>query len=67
LPANGAAILKLAPCAANYPPAQGVLAVGYPMYLHVRHNVCVPLSFQDVRRGRLAERTIAIGVRRCRS
>jgi hypothetical protein len=66
-PAHGAAILKLAPCAANYPRTHGVLAVGYPMYLRVRRNVCALVTVEDLRRGLSTERKVAIGVRRCRS
>jgi hypothetical protein len=58
-PKHGAPLLRLEPCRANYPAVRGVLAVGYPMFLRVRHNACVPLTVGQTRR------TVSIGAGRC--
>jgi hypothetical protein len=58
-PKRGAPILRLAPCRADFPPVRGLLAIGYPMYLRVRHNACVPLTVGHTRR------TVSIGAGRC--
>jgi hypothetical protein len=60
-PKRGAPILRLAPCPADFPPVRGVLAIGYGMFLRVRHNACVPLTVGQTRR------TVSIGAGRCRS
>ena len=59
LPKHGAPILRLAPCRANFLPYRGLLAIGYPMFLRVRHNACVPLTVGQTRR------TVSIGTGRC--
>ena len=66
-PAHGAAILRLAPCAANFPPVRGVSAIGYPMFLRVRHNACMPLTVRQTRTGRSARGTVSVGAGRCRA
>jgi hypothetical protein len=60
-PAHGAPILRLAPCRANFLPYRGIVEIGYPMFLRVRHNACVPLTVGQTRR------TVSIGAGRCRS
>jgi hypothetical protein len=60
-PAHGAPILRLAPCRADFPPIRGLLAIGYGMFLRVRHNACVPLTVGQTRR------TVSIGAGRCSS
>ena len=58
-PKQGAPILRLAPCRADFPPVRGLLAIGYPMFLRVRRNACVPLTVGETRR------TLSIGTGRC--
>jgi hypothetical protein len=58
-PKHGAPILRLAPCRADFPPVRGLLAIGYPMFLRVRRNACVPLTVGQTRR------TVSIGAGRC--
>jgi hypothetical protein len=58
-PKHGAPLLRLAPCRANYPPVRGILVIGYPMFLRVRHNACVVLTAGRTRR------TISIGAGNC--
>src|SRR5919197_1027578 len=41
-PKHGAPIMQLAPCPMNFLPYHGLRAIGYPMFLRVRHNACVP-------------------------
>jgi hypothetical protein len=64
-PKHGAAILRLAPCRADFPPPHS--AIGYPMFLRVRHNACVGLTVRETRSGRSARGTVSIGAGRCRS
>ena len=66
-PAHGAAILRLAPCRANFPPFHGLVAIGYPMFLRVRRNACVGLTVREPRPGRVARGTVSIGAGRCRA
>jgi hypothetical protein len=61
LPKHGAPILRLAPCRANFLPVRGLLLIGYPMFLRVRRNACVPLTVGRTRR------TVSIGAGRCPS
>jgi hypothetical protein len=61
LPKHGAPILRLAPCRANFLPYRGIVKIGYPMFLRVRHNACVPLTVGHTRR------TVSIGAGSCRS
>jgi hypothetical protein len=61
-PKHGAPILRLAPCPANFPPVRGVLRIGYPMFLRVRHNACVGFM---VSAGQSTRRTVSIGAGRC--
>jgi hypothetical protein len=58
-PKRGAPILRLAPCRADFLPVRGLLAIGYPMFLRVRRNACVPLTVGKTRR------TVSIGAGRC--
>jgi hypothetical protein len=64
-PKHGAAILRLAPCRADFPPAHS--AIGYPMFLRVRRNGCVPLTVTETRLERTTRGTVSIGAGRCRS
>jgi hypothetical protein len=64
-PKHGAAILRLAPCRVDFPPPHS--AVGYPMFLRVRHNACVGLTVTETRSGRSARGTVSIGAGRCGS
>jgi hypothetical protein len=64
-PEHGAAILRLAPCAADFPPVRGLLAIGYPMFLRVRRNACVGFTVSRGS-GRSARGTVSIGAGRCR-
>jgi hypothetical protein len=64
-PKHGAAILRLAPCRADFPPPHS--AIGYPMFLRVRRNACVPLTVREIRSGRVARGTVSIGGGRCRA
>jgi hypothetical protein len=64
-PKHGAAILRLAPCRADFPPQHST--IGYPMFLRVRHNACVPLTVREVRSGRVARGIVSIGAGRCRA
>jgi hypothetical protein len=66
-PAHGAAFLRLAPCPADFPLYHGLAAIGYPMFLRVRRNACVPFTVAESRRGRSARRTVSIGAGRCRA
>jgi hypothetical protein len=59
LPKHGVPILRLAPCPANFLPYHGLRAIGYPMFLRVRHNACVPLTVGQKRR------IVSIGAGRC--
>jgi hypothetical protein len=61
LPKHGAPILRLAPCRANFLPYRDIVKIGYPMFLRVRHNACVPLTVGRTRR------IVSIGAGRCRS
>jgi hypothetical protein len=61
-PKHGAPLMRLAACAANYPPVHGVVAVGYPMFLRVRRNACVGFT---VTAGRSTRRTVSIGAGSC--
>jgi hypothetical protein len=58
-PKHGAPLLRLAPCPANYPAVHGLLAIGYPVFLRVRRNACVPLRVGRTRR------TVSIGAGSC--
>jgi hypothetical protein len=60
-PKHGAPILRLAPCRADFLPVRGLLLIGYPMFLRVRRNACVPLTVGQTRR------TVSIGAGRCRA
>jgi hypothetical protein len=64
-PKRGAPILRLAPCVANFPPARGVLAIGYPMFLRVRRNACVRFRVEETRPGRSTRGTVSIGAGKC--
>jgi hypothetical protein len=64
-PKRGAPIMQLAGCPMNFLPYHGLQAVGYPMFLRVRHNACVPLTVRQVRTGRSARATVSIGAGRC--
>jgi hypothetical protein len=66
-PAHGAPIMQLAPCPMNFLPYHGLRAIGYPMFLRVRHNACVPLTVRQTRTGRATRATVSIGAGRCRS
>jgi hypothetical protein len=61
LPKHGAPILRLAPCRANFLPYRGIVQIGYPMFLRVRHNACVPFVVGKTRR------TVSIGAGSCRA
>jgi hypothetical protein len=58
---HGTPILRLAPCRANFLPYRGVVEIGCPMFLRVRHNACVPLTVGQTRR------TVSIGAGHCPS
>jgi hypothetical protein len=60
-PKHGAPIMELAGCPMNFLPYHGLRAIGYPMFLRVRHNACVPLTVGQTRR------TVSIGAGRCPS
>ena len=64
-PKHGAPILQLAPCRANFLPYRGIVQIGYPMFLRVRHNACVPLTVRETRSGRSVRATVSIGAGRC--
>jgi hypothetical protein len=64
-PKHGAAILRLAPCRADFPPPHS--SIGYPMFLRVRRNACVPLTVRETRLGRTTRGTVSIGAGRCPS
>jgi hypothetical protein len=64
-PEHGAAILRLAPCAANFPPFHGLLAIGYPMFLRVRRNACVPFKVEETRVRRVTRATVSVGAGSC--
>jgi hypothetical protein len=59
-PKHGAPIMQLAPCPMNFLPYHGLRAIGYPMFLRVRHNACVPLTVGRTRG------VVSIGAGRCR-
>ena len=60
-PKHGAPIMRLAPCPMNFLPYHGLRAIGYPMFLRVRRNACVPLTVGQTRR------TVSIGAGDCKS
>jgi hypothetical protein len=64
-PAHGAPIMQLAPCPMNFLPYHGLRAIGYPMFLRVRHNACVGLTVRETRSGRSTRGTVSIGAGRC--
>jgi hypothetical protein len=66
-PKHGAAILRLAPCRADFLPVRGLLLIGYPMFLRVRHNACTQFKVSGTRSGRSARATVSIGAGRCRA
>jgi hypothetical protein len=45
----------------NFLPYHGLRAIGYPMFLRVRRNACVPLTVGQTRR------TVSIGAGDCKS
>ena len=58
-PKHGAAIMQLAGCPMNFLPYHGLRAIGYPMFLRVRRNACVPLTVGQARG------IVSIGAGRC--
>ena len=64
-PKHGAATMQLAGCAMNFLPYHGLQAIGYAMFLRIRHNACVPLTVRQTRTGRQARATVSIGAGRC--
>ena len=66
-PKHGAPIMQLAGCPMNFLPYHGLRAIGYPMFLRIRHNACMPLTVRQTRTGRLARATVSIGAGRCRA
>jgi hypothetical protein len=65
LPKHGAPILRLAPCRANFLPYRGIVEIGYPMFLRVRQNACVPLTVRETRSGRSTRGTVSVGAGLC--
>jgi hypothetical protein len=66
-PKHGAPIMQLAACPMNFLPYHGLRAIGYPMFLRVRHNACMGLTVRETRSGRSTRGTVSIGAGRCRA